>query len=106
MREYNNYNNREERSEYRKDTKGAKGAKGGPRKRSTVARKPLAKFQLPKDTKIEYRNLALLQKFLTDRGKIVPRRISGVSAREQRVLGSEIKKARFLGLLSTGGIKK
>jgi len=65
-----------------------------------------AKYQLAKDQKIDYKEIALLQKFLTDRGKIVPRRISGVSARVQKKLSQAVKQARFLALLPSGGIKK
>ena len=108
----NYYNNREQREPREYNSRDAKGKRDGKRdakggfKQKSPPRKPAAKFQLTKDVKIEYKNLALIQKFLTDRGKIVPRRISGVSAKEQRLLCSSIKKARFLGLLSTGGIKK
>jgi len=68
--------------------------------------KNTARFQLPKDAVIDYKNFTLLQKYLNDRGKVVPRRISDVSAKEQRLLSISIKRARELGLLTTGGIKK
>jgi small subunit ribosomal protein S18 len=55
---------------------------------------------------IDYKNFSLLQKFLNERGKIIPRRISGVTAKEQRQLVVAIKRARHLALLTTGGIKK
>jgi small subunit ribosomal protein S18 len=41
----------------------------------------------------------LLQRFVTERGKIVPSRITAVSAKKQRELAQAIKRARFLGLL-------
>jgi small subunit ribosomal protein S18 len=69
-------------------------------------RKNIAKFILPKDTKIEYKNLPLLQRYTTERGKIVPRRISGITAQEQREMSIAIKYARYLGLLSVGSSKK
>ena len=65
-----------------------------------------ARFQLPKGVKIDYKNIAFLQKFVTERGKIVSRRLSGVSAKEQRVLAAAIKRARYLGLLSVGSAKR
>jgi len=43
---------------------------------------------------------------LNDRGKIVPRRLSGITAKQQRELTSAIKVARYLALLTTGGVKK
>ena len=82
--------------------------KGRPRgRRSADSRqRNTARFQLPKDADISYKNFTLLQKYLNERGKIIPRRISGVSAKEQRQLAVSIKRARHLGLLTTGGVKK
>ncbi len=48
---------------------------------------------------IDYKNPQLLRAFLTDRGKIVPARISGVSARQQRQITKAIKRARMLALI-------
>jgi small subunit ribosomal protein S18 len=50
-------------------------------------------------TVIDYKNYSLLQRFVSDRGKIVPRRRTGVCARHQRHLAQAIKRARFLALL-------
>lgn len=61
-----------------------------------------ARFYTIKDEKIEYKNLSFLQKYLTDRGKILSRRFTGISAGEQRKLTVAIKHARFLGLLPVG----
>ena len=68
--------------------------------------KNTARFQLPKGADLDYKNFTLLQKYLNDRGRIVPRRISGVTAKEQRQLVVSIKRARHLALLTSGGIKK
>jgi small subunit ribosomal protein S18 len=48
---------------------------------------------------LDYKNPELLKRFITDRGRIVPRRISGVSAKYQRALCREIKRARAIALL-------
>lgn len=48
---------------------------------------------------IDYKDVETLKRFITDRGKILPRRITGVSARFQRHLASAIKRARYIGLL-------
>jgi small subunit ribosomal protein S18 len=48
---------------------------------------------------LDYKNADMLKRFITDRGRIVPRRISGVSAFYQRKLSTEIKRARAIGLL-------
>tara|TARA_B100000686_G_C16486588_1_gene809950 strand:+ start:122 stop:316 length:195 start_codon:yes stop_codon:yes gene_type:complete len=49
--------------------------------------------------KIDYKDIRLLQRFLSERGKIVPSRITAVSAKKQRELAQAIKRARYLGLL-------
>jgi small subunit ribosomal protein S18 len=64
-----------------------------------------AKYQLPKDVEITYKDVPLLQKYLNDRGKVVPRRVSGVSSKDQRKLVSAIKIARYLALLISGSVK-
>ena len=48
---------------------------------------------------IDYKDVRLLQRYISERGKIVPSRISAVSAKKQRKLAQAIKRARFLGLL-------
>ncbi len=49
--------------------------------------------------KINYKDVDTLERYLTDRGKIVPRRITGACAKHQRVITREIKKARSIALL-------
>ena len=49
--------------------------------------------------KIDYKDVKLLQRYVSERGKIVPSRITAVSARKQRELAKAIKRARHLGLL-------
>jgi small subunit ribosomal protein S18 len=48
---------------------------------------------------LNYKNAELLKKFITERGKILPSRISGNSSKVQRVLAQEVKKARIMALL-------
>lgn len=79
---------------------------GKPVGRKFTPHRNIARFQLSKDFNFDYKNFSMLQKFLTDRGKIVPRRISAVSAKNQRKLITAIKRARFLALLSAGGINR
>ena len=64
------------------------------------------RYQIPAGTKIEYKNLSLLQRYVTDRGKIVSRRMSGISAKKQRAMQTAIKRARYLSLLTIGVRKK
>jgi len=49
--------------------------------------------------KIDYKDVRLLSRYISERGKIVPSRITAVSAKKQRELAQAIKRARFLGLL-------
>ena len=48
---------------------------------------------------IDYKNVVLLRKFITSEGKILPRRVSGLSAKQQRYVTKAIKNARMVGLL-------
>ena len=48
---------------------------------------------------IDYKDERTLSRFITERGKILPRRISGMCARHQRQVGTAIKRARYLALL-------
>ena len=49
--------------------------------------------------KIDYKDVKLLQRYISERGKIVPSRITAVSAKKQRELANAIKRARYLALL-------
>ena len=49
---------------------------------------------------IDYKDVRTLQKFISERGKIIPSRITAVSTKKQRELAIAIKRARFLGLLA------
>lgn len=51
------------------------------------------------DEPIDYKDVDLLRKFITERGKILPRRITGLTAKQQRDLTQAIKRARLLALL-------
>ena len=48
---------------------------------------------------IDYKDVELLKKFITDRGKILPRRLTGLTAKQQRDLTSAVKRARIIALL-------
>jgi len=48
---------------------------------------------------VDYKDISLLEQFITDRGKIVPRRISGACAKHQRQIALAIKRARNIALL-------
>ncbi|MCB1439455.1 MAG: 30S ribosomal protein S18 [Nitratireductor sp.] len=56
-------------------------------------------FSGPNAPTIDYKDIKLLSRYISERGKIVPSRISSVSHKKQRELAQAIKRARFLGLL-------
>ena len=62
-------------------------------------RKKICRFCAEKVLTIDYKDLARLQKFITERGKMIPARISGTCATHQRALARSIKQARFVALL-------
>ena len=61
--------------------------------------KKVCTFCVDKATEIDYKDVAKLRKFITEKGKIVPRRMSGVCAKHQRLLAEAIKRARVMALL-------
>ena len=71
---------------------------GGGR-RPFFRRRKSCPFTGPNAPKIDYKDIKLLQRYVSERGKIVPSRITAVSAKKQRVLSQAIKRARFLALL-------
>ncbi len=68
-------------------------------RRPFFRRKKSCPFSGANAPKIDYRDVKLLQRFLSERGKIVPSRITAVSAKKQRELARAIKRARHLALL-------
>jgi small subunit ribosomal protein S18 len=48
---------------------------------------------------LDYKQTEIVKRFVTDRGKIVPRRNSGVCAKHQRLVASTVKRSRFMGLI-------
>ena len=69
----------------------------GPRGRRP--RKKVCAFCADKIETIDYKDVARLKRFLSERGKIIPRRVTGTCARHQRALTVAIKRARHLALL-------
>ena len=68
-------------------------------KRTFYRRRKTCPFSSDTSPKIDYKDVKLLQRYVSERGKIVPSRITAVSAKKQRELATAIKRARFLGLL-------
>ena len=72
---------------------------GGGQRRPFFRRRKTCPFSGPNAPKIDYKDVRFLQRYISERGKIVPSRITAVSAKKQRELSTAIKRSRFLGLL-------
>lgn len=66
---------------------------------SRPKRRKVCPFTVAKATHIDYKDVATLRKFISDTGKMLPRRVTGVSACYQRMLAQAIKRARHMALL-------
>ena len=99
--------NREGGGGYGRDREGGRGGdreggRGGDRdgaRRPFFRRKKTCPFSGDNAPKIDYKDVRLLGRYVSERGKIVPSRITAVSAKKQRELARAIKRARFIGLL-------
>lgn len=72
--------------------------RGGPRRGKGFFKKKVCKFCTQK-IKVDYKDVDVMRRFVTERGKILPRRITGTCAKHQRVLAIGIKRARALAFL-------
>ena len=70
-----------------------------PMSRGRKARKKVCGFCVDKVENIDYKDIARLRRYMSERGKILPRRVTGTCARHQRELTVAIKRARHLALL-------
>jgi small subunit ribosomal protein S18 len=70
-----------------------------PTRRPFFRRRKTCPFSGANAPKIDYKDVRLLQRYISERGKIVPSRITAVSAKKQRELAQAIKRARILGLI-------
>ena len=78
---------------------GASSGGGGGGRRPFFRRRKTCPFSGENAPKIDYKDTKLLSRYISERGKIVPSRITAVSQKKQRELAQAIKRARFLGLL-------
>ncbi|MCJ7664604.1 MAG: 30S ribosomal protein S18 [Desulfobacterales bacterium] len=74
--------------------------------RREYTRKKICRFCTDSSLKIDYKNYRLLRSFITERGRIIPRRISGNCAKHQRELTREIKRGRHVALLPFTALPK
>ena len=75
------------------------GAGGGGGRRPFFRRRKTCPFSGPNAPKIDYKDTKLLSRYISERGKIVPSRITAVSTKKQRELSKAIKRARFMALI-------
>ena len=67
--------------------------------KSVYQRRKVCRFCVDKSLDIDYKNDSVLQYFVTERGKIIPRRISGTCAKHQRQLTRAVKRARNIAIM-------
>jgi small subunit ribosomal protein S18 len=68
-------------------------------KKRPVGRRKMCKFCGDETIKIDYKDAGLLKYFITDRGKLVPRRISGNCAKHQREISTAVNRARMIAIM-------
>ncbi|PYQ47606.1 MAG: 30S ribosomal protein S18 [Acidobacteria bacterium] len=85
--------------EGRPGQQGGPGGQQGGKKKFFYRRKRVCKFCVEKIEYIDFKDVKTLQQFIPERGKILPRRISGTCALHQRKLQNAIKRARIAALL-------
>jgi len=90
---------REDRSG-RSSYRGGRGGRGGGRR---YGRSRVCNFCVDKVTHIDYKDYEMLRRYITDRGKIQPRRQTGTCAKHQRALARAVKRARHVALLPFTG---
>ncbi len=73
--------------------------RGASRSGGSRSRKKMCRFCADTEVVIDYKDARMLRSFITERGKIVPRRISGNCAKHQRQIATAVKRARVIALL-------
>ncbi len=74
-------------------------SKGKRRKKRVISRNKVCRLTVDRVQYIDYKDVAMLKHYVTERGKIIPRRITGATAKHQRMLTRAIKLARQIALL-------
>ncbi|MBR4195918.1 MAG: 30S ribosomal protein S18 [Synergistaceae bacterium] len=74
-------------------------APGGPRRGASRRRPKFCYYCVEKQEHVDYKDVEKLRKYISERGKIIPRRVTGNCAKHQRLLTEAIKRARYMALL-------
>jgi small subunit ribosomal protein S18 len=90
---------RDDDDKERPSGRGGPGKGGGGQRGGNFTRRKMCRFCADEGTTIDYKNVAMLKHFITERGKLVPRRISGNCARHQRALALAVRRARMIALV-------
>ena len=77
----------------------ARGKANAKKKKRSISRTKVCRLTVDRVEYIDYKDIAMLKHYITERGKIIPRRITGATARHQRMLTRAIKLARQIALL-------
>jgi small subunit ribosomal protein S18 len=80
-------------------SEGKGGREGRDDKKRPVGRRKQCKFCADDTIKIDYKDASLLKYFITDRGKLVPRRLTGNCAKHQRAIAVAVNRARMIALM-------
>ena len=88
-----------EREEMTLESVVANDEKSAPRKFKKQSRRKVCNFCVDHAKNIDYKDVNKLRRYITEKGKILPRRQTGVCAKHQRELTTAIKRARFMALL-------
>ena len=83
----------------RQTTRSKASAKKKAKKKRALSRNKVCRLTVDKVQYIDYKDVAMLKHYVTERGKIIPRRITGATAKHQRMLTRAIKLARQIALL-------
>ena len=78
---------------------GAGAPRGGGMRRGSKRRPKFCYYCVEKQEKVDYKDVEKLRKYISERGKIIPRRVTGNCAKHQRLLTEAIKRARYMALL-------
>ena len=93
-------NERENTAPERPGAPARNGTNGGMRPRGSSRRRPkFCYYCVEKQEHVDYKDVEKLRKYISERGKIIPRRVTGNCAKHQRLLTEAIKRARYMALL-------
>ena len=96
---YTEMNERENNTREARPGTPVRGNAGGLRGRTSRRRPKFCYYCVEKQEQVDYKDVEKLRKYISERGKIIPRRVTGNCAKHQRLLTEAIKRARYMALL-------